>query len=106
MPKRWGHIVIKHQTIDKFIKFVKRKIMNTIELRKNFHNLIDSIDNENLLMNFYDIIKSRTRIQDGELWSRLNEKEQEELLNAFEESENPDNLIDNEKMKLKHRKWL
>jgi hypothetical protein len=30
--------------------------MNTIELKKNFHILIDSIDNENLLINFYDII--------------------------------------------------
>jgi len=33
--------------------------MNTIELKKAFHNLIDSIDNERLLFNFYDLIKNR-----------------------------------------------
>jgi hypothetical protein len=80
--------------------------MSTIELKNNFHKLIDSIDNENLLMSFYDILKSRTEIKDGQLWSHLGKKEQEELLLAFEESENIDNLIDNKVMKKKHKKWL
>ena len=30
--------------------------MTTIELKKNFHRLIDSIDNEGLLLRFYDLI--------------------------------------------------
>lgn len=80
--------------------------MNTIKLKKDFHNLIDSINNERLLMSLYDIIKSKTLTQDGQLWGRLNKEEQEELLDALEESENPDNLIDNDIMKKKHRKWL
>ncbi|PKP32546.1 MAG: hypothetical protein CVT99_04190 [Bacteroidetes bacterium HGW-Bacteroidetes-16] len=80
--------------------------MNMIELKKDFHNLIDSIDNENILVSFYDIIKSKTVTKDGQLWGRLDKKEQEELLIAFEESENPDNLIDNDVMRKKHRKWL
>jgi len=80
--------------------------VSTIELKNNFHKLIDSIDNENLLMSFYDILKSRAEIKDGQLWSRLKKNEQEELLLAFEESENPENLIDNEIMKKKHKKWL
>lgn len=80
--------------------------MNTIELKNKFHSLIDSIDNEGLLMSFYDIIKSKTITKDGQLWGRLDKKEQEELLIAYEESENPDNLIDNEVMKKKHHKWL
>ena len=80
--------------------------MDTIELKKNFHNLIDNIDNDNLLMSFYNIIKSKSITKDGQLWGRLDKTEQEELLTAFEESENPDNLIDNDKMKKKHSKWL
>jgi hypothetical protein len=80
--------------------------MSTIEIKKNFHSLIDSIDNEHLLMNFYDIIKSRTNLKDGQLWNRLNKNEQEELLATFEDAENPENLIDHEKMKKKHNKWL
>ena len=80
--------------------------MTTIEIKKNLHNLIESIDNESLLMNFYDIIKSRTELQEGQLWNRLNQNEQEKLLATFEETENPENLIDHEKMKKKHNKWL
>jgi hypothetical protein len=80
--------------------------MKTLELKKNFHLLIDSIDNENLLATFYDLIKKRTSIKEGQLWSRLSTKEQEELLSALEESENPENLINHEEMVTKHKQWL
>jgi hypothetical protein len=80
--------------------------MNAIELKKNFHLLIDSIDNENLLVSFYDLIKKRSSIKEGQLWGKLTNQEQEELLSALEESENPENLISNEEMVKKHKKWL
>ena len=80
--------------------------MNTIELKKSFHNLIDSIDNANLLENFYDLIKKRTSSKDGQLWNSLSKKEREELLLAFEESEDPANLKSHEEMKKKNEKWL
>lgn len=80
--------------------------MNTIELKNNFHNLIDSIENETLLMNFYELMKKRSSTKEGQLWSRLNKQEQEELLLALEESENEVNLISHEEMKKKHKKWL
>jgi hypothetical protein len=80
--------------------------MNTIELKKSFHLLIDNLDNDNLLVNFYDLIKKRMSTKDGQLWNSLTSQEQEELLIISEESENPDNLISNEVMKNKHKKWL
>jgi hypothetical protein len=80
--------------------------MNTLELKKNFHLLIDSIDNENLLISFYDLIKRRSLTKEGQLWNRLTNKEQEELLSALEESEHPENLISHEEMVAKHKKWL
>jgi hypothetical protein len=80
--------------------------MNTIELKKSFHLLIDSIDNEDLLANFYDLIKKRSSTKEGQLWNRLTYKEQEELISALEESENPDYIISNDEMKKKHKKWL
>ena len=81
-------------------------IMDKVELKKNFHTLIDSIENESLLQNFYDLIRSKADSKNGQIWGRLNRNEQEELLIAFEESENSQNLIDNETMKKKHSKWL
>jgi hypothetical protein len=80
--------------------------MTTIELKNNFHHLIDSIDNENLLLRFYDLMKSRTISKDGKLWSRLTKEEQEELLIAFEESEKEENLLSHDEMMKKHKKWL
>ena len=80
--------------------------MNTIELKKNFHLLIDSIDNENLLISFYDLIKQRSSAREGQLWNRLTKAEQDELLLALEESDNPGNLISHDEMVAKHKKWL
>ena len=80
--------------------------MNTIELKQSFHHLIDSIDNENLLINFYDLIKKRSSAKEGQLWNILTDQEQKELLLSLEESKNPENLIDHAEMKMKHKKWL
>ena len=80
--------------------------MTTIELRNNFHHLIDSIDNEHLLLKFYDLMKSRTTSKEGNIWSHLTKEEQEELLSAFNESESEDNLISHGEMMKKHKKWL
>lgn len=57
-------------------------------------------------MSFYDLMKTRTSTKEGQLWNRLTEDEQEELLMTLEESENPENLITHEEMKKKHKKWL
>jgi len=80
--------------------------MNTTELKKSFHLLIDSIDNENLLINFYDILKKRSSAKEGKLWENLTIEDQEELLFALKESDNPENLISQAEMKKKHQKWL
>ncbi len=80
--------------------------MNKLELKKNFHKLIDSLESEHLLIIFYDLIKSRSDIKDGQLWNNLNLEEQEQLIKAFKESETPGNLIDHSDMKKKHGKWL
>jgi hypothetical protein len=80
--------------------------MTTLELKNSFHHLIDSIDNENLLLKFYDLMKSRTSSKEGNLWSRLTNEEQEELLSAFKESENEENIISHNEIMKKHKKWL
>jgi hypothetical protein len=80
--------------------------MNTIEIKRNFHNLIDRIDNERLLINFYDLMKQRSSAQDGKLWNSLSEDQQDELLAALDEIQHPENLIPHSEMKKKHSKWL
>jgi len=80
--------------------------MSTIELKKNIHSLVDSIENENLLMKFYDLMSKMKDVTNGLLWSRLSKEEQEELLLSEKESEDPENLLSYNEMKNKHSKWL
>jgi hypothetical protein len=80
--------------------------MTTLEIKNSFHHLIDSIDNDQLLLKFYELMKNRTSTKDGNLWTRLTVEEQQELLDAFEESKDQENLISQDDMMKKHKKWL
>lgn len=80
--------------------------MTTLEIKNSFHHLIDSIDNDQLLLKFYELMKNRTSTKEGTLWARLTKEEQEELLSAFEESNDEENLIGHDEMMKKHKKWL
>ncbi len=80
--------------------------MNTIELKNNFHKLIDSIENDNILLDFYELINKTISAKPGRLWNKLQKYEQDDLLKTLEESMDIDNTISQEKMREKHRKWL
>ena len=80
--------------------------MTTLELKNNFHHLIDSIENENLLQKFYELMLHKRSTKDGTLWGKLSKDEKDELLMANEECENPENLIAHEDVKQKYSKWL
>ena len=80
--------------------------MSTLELKQEFHNLIDSIDNSNLLSDFYQLLKSHVSTKDGVLWNKLTQEQQKELLLSFEESKDSSNLMSNDSMLKKHKKWL
>ncbi|PWD97554.1 hypothetical protein [Marinilabilia rubra] len=80
--------------------------MNRIEIRQNFHNLIDSIENENILFSFYELLKSRSQSEQGSLWNKLTFQEQEDLIKLADAANDPSNLIDHNEIKKKHTKWL
>ena len=80
--------------------------METAQLKSNFHQLIDSIDNERILSKFFGLMSKMKDSKDGKLWSRLSKEEQEELLLSDIESEDPDNLIEHSVVQKKHSKWL
>jgi translation initiation factor 2 beta subunit (eIF-2beta)/eIF-5 len=80
--------------------------MNTLELRTNFHNLIDSINNDRILSKFYTIMVRTKESNDGILWARLSKEEQDELIQADIDSYDPMNLIPQNEIMEKHKKWL
>ena len=44
--------------------------MSSTAIKTNFHKLIDKIDNENLLRQFYQALLSSTK-KEGKLWDSL-----------------------------------
>lgn len=80
--------------------------MSTVEMKNDFHKLIDRIDNDKVLMRFYDILKKASTIKDGNLWDRLSSQEKQELLQIDSDTDSEDNLIPIQTIKDKHKKWL
>ncbi len=72
--------------------------MGTVELKSNLHELIDGIQNPTLLESLYEILEARKKSSVGGLWASLSAEQQEEVLAAFDESENPDNLVSHTQM--------
>jgi len=80
--------------------------METSQLKINFHQLIDNIDNEQILTKFYSLMVRMNSSTPGQLWNRLTQEEQEELLQSDIESDDPQNLIPHSMIQKKHQKWL
>lgn len=80
--------------------------METEQIKLNFHQLIDKINNDRILTKFYGLMLKSNQSSNGNLWSRLAKEEQEELLLSDLESENEDNLIPHSEIQKKHKKWL
>lgn len=89
-----------------FVTFVKSNDMNTLEIKTNFHHLIDQLNNEELLIKFYHIMEQASTTADGQLWNRLTSDEQMELLKIEREAQSDLYLISSEQMQNKHKKWL
>jgi hypothetical protein len=79
--------------------------MNSKDIKNELHNLIDSIDNELLLMKFYDLMLKSTTNKEGELWNSLTQDQKNQLLLADMEANEPENLISYNQQKTKHKKW-
>ncbi len=77
--------------------------MSIEEIKSNFHNLIDDVNDMDLLKNYYEglYISVNMRLQ-----NELSEEGKKKILQAYEESEIESNLIDNDVVKEKINKWL
>ena len=68
--------------------------MGTIELKTNLHKIVDRIEDERLLQAIYSFLQVRENSEEGQMWKSLTEEQKKEVLQAYEESENDANLID------------
>lgn len=79
--------------------------MNTSQIKKQFHTLIDKIENKELLEHLYHALSNSSRTE-SKLWKSLSKEERLEVLRAFEESEYDSNLVSHRVVLEKHKKWL
>ena len=77
-----------------------------MKIKDEFHHLIDTIEDEQLLKSYYQLIQSINVSSGGKLWSALSETEKQELLLAYDESFDEKNLLSHEQVKQQHGKWL
>lgn len=68
--------------------------MGTIELKTSIHKIVDSIESEQLLKTIYDFLKVRETSTMKPSWDSLTEEQKREVLLAYDESEDENNLVD------------
>jgi len=66
--------------------------MKLAELKSDFHNLIDQVENPDILEQFYDALSNSIK-PGNSLWSSLTPEQQQDVLTAYEESEDESNLV-------------
>lgn len=78
--------------------------METVELKSSIHTIIDQIESDQLLRSLYDFLKTRENEKIGGAWAMLSNEQKQEVLAAFDESEEDSNLVDPKEV-IKKRWW-
>ena len=72
--------------------------MSTIELKEGIHKIVDGIGNPQFLQTLYDFLKTKVESEPGQMWDTLNDTQKQEVLSAYDESEDEANLVAREKI--------
>ena len=75
-------------------------------IKEKLHFLIEKIENEAILNQIYELVYKKSSSMEGDLWNKLTQAQQNEILLSLEESLEPGGLISNEEVKNLHKKWL
>ena len=71
-------------------------------LKSEFHELIDKINDPEILIQFYDALIQSTK-SEGSLWNSLTADQQQQVLDAYDESEVESNLIPSSIIRSKYK---
>ena len=83
--------------------------MTQLEIKTNFHKLIDEIDDQNELAKLYEYfiaLKRNFEKSGSDWWDELSEEQKEMLDLSIKESEDESNLIPHEQVMKESLKWL
>ncbi len=71
--------------------------MSTVELKSHIIKLVEDSQNEELLETLLEILRKKGSSSD-DMWEDLTSAQKQEVLDSYEESENKENLVDNNKL--------
>ena len=72
--------------------------MSTLELKSNIHKIVETIQNEQILQTIYDFLNTNKNNESAKLWETLTDVQKNEVLLAYSESEDENNLIDGDEI--------
>jgi len=75
-------------------------------LNEKFHELINSINDNEILYEYFYLLSHLTSQSTGSLYKTLTSLQKKELLLSYEESFFDSNLLSNDEVKSQYRKWL
>lgn len=67
--------------------------MGTTELKNNLIEMMSKIEDQHLLQSLYDFLKGHEISKTSQLWDKLSDIEKEQVLLAYKESENEEELL-------------
>ena len=80
--------------------------MNKTLLKSNLHKLIDRIENQALLEDYYKEMKSILEKSQDKVWDKLTDDQKKDVLISYDESEIGKDLVENESVMNKYKDWL
>lgn len=78
----------------------------SMKTKEEFHKLIDTIEDEQVLKGYFELIQKLNTQESGKLWGSLTDEQKNELIISYEESHDPEHLISHDHVKNQHDKWL
>lgn len=78
--------------------------MPIANIRQSFHQLIDKIDNETVLTQFYTALQENA--SKSFIWDKLDKEQQLEILSSYAESEQTEQILEEPSIEEKYKQWL
>ena len=72
--------------------------MSTVELKSHIIKLVEDIQNDELLETLLEFLSKRRDVATEDMWTDLTPDQRKEVLNAYDESEHEENLVEKEKL--------
>ncbi|HNP08035.1 MAG TPA: hypothetical protein PKN99_10425 [Cyclobacteriaceae bacterium] len=72
--------------------------MENTKLKSSLHKMVDRIEDERLLSAIHSFLRQRENSEEGRMWKELTEKQKQEVLRAYDESEDDSKLISDDEV--------